>query len=117
MMPNIDPRQLKKVMDRMGIKSESVDAVKVTIETADKDIVIENPQVIAIDAQGSTSFQISGDVTEMEKKVAAIAIDEEDVDLVMEKSGVKDREKARSALEQSKGDMAEAILRLKDDPA
>ena len=41
MIPNIDPRQLKKVMDRMGIKSESIDASRVVIETADKDIIKE----------------------------------------------------------------------------
>jgi nascent polypeptide-associated complex subunit alpha len=115
MIPNIDPRQLKKVMDRMGIKSESIEASRVVIETADKDIVIENPEVMAINAQGNTSFQISGEVKEVDK--ARVSIDEEDVKLVMEKSGVSDEASAREALEESNGNIAEAILKLKGDAA
>ena len=113
MMPNIDPRQLKKVMDRMGIKSESIDASRVIIETADKDIVIENPDVIAINAQGSVSFQISGMVNEVDK--TKVEINDEDVKFVMEKAGVSDGSAARKALEESNGNIAEAILKLKED--
>jgi nascent polypeptide-associated complex subunit alpha len=115
MIPNIDPRQLKKVMDRMGIKSESIEASRVVIETVDKDIVIENPEVVAINAQGSTSFQISGEIKEIDK--AKVSIDEEDVKLVMEKSGISDEDSAREALEESNGNIAEAILKLKGDAA
>ncbi len=113
MIPNIDPRQLKKAMERMGIKSESIDASRVVIETADKDIVIENPEVMAINAQGSTSFQISGEIKEVDK--AKVTIDEEDVKLVMEKAGTEDREAALNALEQTNGNIAEAILKLKGE--
>ena len=95
----------------MGIKSESIDASRVIIETADKDIVIENPDVIAINAQGSVSFQISGTVNEVDK--AKVEINDEDVNLAMEKSGVADSAKARAALEESNGNIAEAILKLK----
>ncbi len=113
MIPNIDPRQLKKVMDRMGIKSESIEASRVVIETRDKDIVIENPEVVSINAQGNTSFQISGEVTEVDK--AKVEIDDEDVKLVMEKSGTADSAAAREALEESNGNIAEAILKLKEE--
>lgn len=115
MIPNIDPRQLKKVMDRMGIKSESIEASRVVIETADKDIVIENPEVVSINAQGNTSFQISGEIKEVDK--ARVSIDEEDVKLVMEKAGISDETSAREALERSNGNLAEAILKLKGDAA
>lgn len=111
-MPNLDPKQLKKMMDRMGIKSTEVDALRVVIEGRDLNIIIDNPQVIAIDAQGSRSFQISGDARE-ESKEAAVEINDDDVKTVVEQTGV-DEQAARAALEQSNGDIAAAILRLKE---
>lgn len=110
MMPNIDPKQLKKVMDRMGIKSESIDAARVVIETAERDIIIDNPEVIAINAQGATSFQVSGNVHEVDK--GRVAIEQEDIEVVREKTGISDDERIRKALEESNGNIAEAILRL-----
>lgn len=112
MMPNIDPRQLKNMMAKMGIKSEEIEALRVVIEGRDANIIIENPQVVAIDAQGSRSFQISGEVREEQKSVA-IEIKDEDVKLVMEQSGVADESAARKALEETGGDIAEAIIKLK----
>jgi nascent polypeptide-associated complex subunit alpha len=114
MLPNIDPRQLKSMMDKMGIRSQEIDAVRVVIEGKDKDIVIENPQVIAIDAQGARSFQISGDVQENEKKVS-IEIKDDDGKMVMDQSGVDDETLVRKTLEETNGDIAEAILKLKND--
>ena len=113
MMPNMDPRQLKKMMERMGIRSDEIDAQRVVIETKDADIVIDNPQVIRINAQGSSSFQISGDISERAKEEALPEISEEDVKVVMEQSGLSDEQKARDALLEAKGNIAEAILKLK----
>ncbi len=112
-MPNIDPRQLKRMMESMGIKSSEVRAGRVVIECADRDIIIDNPQVTAIDAQGNRSFQVSGDVREAEKAAEKAEISEEDVKLVMERSGVSSEAEARSALEATNGDIAEAIMKLK----
>ena len=70
---------------------------------------------LAFAGQGNTSFQISGEVKEVDK--ARVSIDEEDVKLVMEKSGVSDEASAREALEESNGNIAEAILKLKGDAA
>ncbi len=114
MMPNIDPRQLKRMMDSMGIKSSEIKAGRVVIEGAEMDIVIENPQVTQINAQGSVSFQISGDIKEVEREAVKVEISDEDVKLVMERSGVSDEAKARAALEGTNGDIAEAIMRLKE---
>jgi len=111
MMPNIDPRTLKRMMAKMGIKSSELNADKVVISCADKDIVITDPQVTMIEAQGTKSFQIAGTITENEKSVS-IEISEDDVKMVMESSGASEDD-ARKALEDSNGDIAKAILELK----
>ncbi len=110
-MPNIDPRQLKSMMEKMGIKSSEIDAKMVIIECDDKRIEIREPQVTRIEAQGSVSFQISGDVSEsmIETKVE---ITEDDIKTVMDSTG-KDKNSAMAALEESNGDIAAAIISLK----
>jgi nascent polypeptide-associated complex subunit alpha len=110
MMPNIDPRTLKSMMAKMGIKSSELNADRVVISCADRDIVITDPQVTVIEAQGTKSFQIAGTITENEKSVS-IEISEDDVKMVMESSGASE-EDARKALESSGGDIAKAILEL-----
>lgn len=113
MMPNIDPRQLKQMMERMGIKSTDIEAERVIIVGKERDIVIENPQVTSIMAQGNQSFQVVGDVKEVDKISAEIG--EDDVHMVMERSGVRDETRARSALQETNGDIAAAILKLKQE--
>jgi nascent polypeptide-associated complex subunit alpha len=115
MMPNVDPKQLKKMMDRMGIKSSEIDANRVIIESSEGDIIIEEPQVILIEAQGTKSFQISGNVSEKQKEMPQIEISEDDIRMVKEQSGVEDEELVREALEESNGNIAEAILKLKEE--
>ncbi len=114
MMPNLDPRTLKNLMSQMGIKTTEINASRVIIETADKDIVITNPQVTQINAQGIVSFQISGEISENEKS-SQVEITEEDINIVAEKTGIADRERIKKALEQAKGDIAEAILQLQEE--
>ena len=115
MMPNIDPKQLKRMMESMGIKSSEISAGRVVIECADRNIVIDNPQVTAIDAQGSRSFQISGSVREEERKAERMEISDEDVRIVMKSAGISDETAAQGALEATNGDIAEAIIRLKEN--
>jgi len=113
MMPNMDPRALKSLMSKMGIKSSEVNADSVTIACSDRDILIRNPQVTRIEAQGMVSFQISGDIEEKEKSVN-VEITDEDIRMVMEKAGIDDRDKAERALKDTNGDIAEAIMRIKE---
>lgn len=113
MMPNIDPRTLKSMMAKMGIKSSEVNAEKVVITCPDKEIVITEPQITMIEAQGTKSFQIAGIITENEKQVN-LEISEDDIKMVAESSGASESE-AREALELSKGDIAKAILELKKE--
>ena len=111
MIPNVDPRQLKRMMDNLGMKNTEVPASRVVIESDGKDIVIENPNVMLIEMQGTKTFQITGTIEEKEKMVAEIS--EDDIKTVGEQTGIKDNDVIRKALEDTKGDIAEAILKLK----
>ncbi len=111
MLPNINPRQMKQAMKRMGIQMDEINAESVVIKCADKDIVIENPQVVRTVMQGQVMFQISGKIKEQIGEVK-VEISEEDVKMVAEQAGVSE-DKARTALEESNGDIAGAIMRLK----
>ncbi|MDE1823615.1 MAG: nascent polypeptide-associated complex protein [Candidatus Micrarchaeota archaeon] len=115
MFPNIDPRQLKSMMDKMGIKQHEVDALRVIIEGKGVNIIIENPQVTVIEAQGTQTFQIVGDVKEV--SAAKAEISDDDIRMVKEQSGVDDETLVRKALEETNGDIAEAIIRLKGKKA
>jgi nascent polypeptide-associated complex subunit alpha len=103
----MDPKKMQALMKQMGIRSEEVDASKVTIETATGTIIIEQPQVTKITMQGQSSFQIAGSVR-VEEKASA-----EDIKMVMEQAGCSE-DAARGALEKSGGDIAEAILSLSE---
>lgn len=115
MMPNLDPRAMKNLMAKMGIKSTEIQASKVVIESGSKNIVITNPQVTKIEAQGETSFQISGQVKE-QNAVVDVEITEDDINTVSVATGIDDKEKISEALKMENGDIARAILRLKNEP-
>jgi nascent polypeptide-associated complex subunit alpha len=104
----VNPVQMKAMMKQMGIKQEEIDASRVIIECSDKNIVIEPANVQKIVMQGQESWQITGDVREESKEEG---IKEEDIVLVAEKTG-KSKEESLNALEESNGDIAEAILKL-----
>ncbi len=106
-MPGINPRQMQSMMKKLGIKQEDIDAQEVIIKTQDKNIIIKNPQVALVDMMGNKSFQISGEISEES------SISEDDIDTVAEKANV-DKKQAKAALEKSKGDLAEAILSIKN---
>ncbi|MBD3389839.1 nascent polypeptide-associated complex protein [Candidatus Micrarchaeota archaeon] len=105
MMPNMDPKQMQRMMKQMGINTREVAAQRVIIETEDEKIVVEPAQVTRISMQGQDSFQISGQVRTEQ------SLNQADVELVMEKTGAE-KEKAEEALKESGGDIAEAIIAL-----
>ncbi len=110
MMPNMDPRALKRMMDSMGMKNTEIPSDKVIISSADKDIVIVGASVTLIEMQGTKTFSISGgNVSEVDK--AKPEISEEDVRMVMEKTD-SSKDDARQALEETNGSIADAILKL-----
>jgi len=103
----INQRQLEKAMKKMGMQTEMLDAEEVIIKTPEKDIVISNPQVARVSVMGQMTYQITGDAEERSRS----GFTDEDISLVMEKTGA-DRETAKKALEEE-GDIASAILKLK----
>ena len=106
MMPNIDPRQLKKIMKRMGMSIETLEEVeKVIIQTKNKEYVFDSPEITIMIAQGQRTYQISGEPKVIKR------LREEDIQLVMEKTG-KSKEEARKALEKADGNIAQAIIDL-----
>ncbi len=110
-MMGMNPRQMKKLMRQMGIKMEELEGVsEVVIRLENKEIVIKEPAVTVITAHGEKSYQIIGE----EEIREMLRIPEEDIQLVMEQAGV-DQETARRALEETKGDIAEAIIKLTED--
>lgn len=111
MFPNMDPRALKGMLDKLGIKSTSISSTRVVIYCSDKDIVIDDPEVTLTEGQGMRSFQIMGKVSEKDK--TSVEITDDDVKLVQEQTGISDPDRVRKALEETRGDMADAILRLK----
>jgi len=111
-MPNIDPRMLKSMMDKLGIKSKDISAKRVVIECENSDIVVTTPTVTAIDAQGVTTYQIGGVSVTVDK--VQIEINDEDVKFVTENTGVTDEVIIRKVLAEVKGDIAKAILLLKE---
>ena len=108
-------------MKRMGIKSEQIDADEVIIKTRDKEIVISSPQVTKVNMGGQDTFQIAGEVSEREARdreqgeaAEAAGASEEDIQVVMQRTGATEAE-ARQALEESDGDLAQAIIKLKTE--
>ncbi len=110
MIPGMNPRQMQQAMKRLGIQQQDIEAQLVTIETADKIILIKNPSVAKVNMMGQETFQISGEIEEQERS-SLLAISDDDVKTVMEQAGV-DEASARKALEEAKGDIAAAILSL-----
>lgn len=109
MFGNINPAQMKGMMKKMGISQEELPVNRVVFEMDDGNLVVENPGVMRIKMQGQESFQVTGDVVEEE----ALAFSSEDVEMVVSQAGVSEDE-ARAALEKSEGDIAEAIVSLKE---
>lgn len=103
---------MEAAMRKLGIKSSQLDASRVIIEKSDGTVVIiENPSVTQVDMQGQQSFQITGTVSAGNLSPKQKGGEDEDVNLIMEKTGAS-REEAESALAESGGDIASAIEKL-----
>lgn len=106
----LNPKDLQKAMQRMGIQQQEIDAVEVIIRCQDKEIVIPNPQVAKVNMMGQESWQISGQAQERALS-SEPDIKDEDVQTVMEQTNAS-KEDALNAIKQAKGDLAQAILTL-----
>ena len=111
MYGNINPRQMKQAMKRLGINEQQIDAKRVIIELEGSRIVIDEPSVSKINMMGQEVYQISGE-ERIEELDLAPEISEEDVNTVMDASGC-DYDTAKEAILSANGDLAKAILKLK----
>ena len=107
----VDNRQTRRIMEKMGVNLEQLsDVQEVIIRTTERDIVVRQANVSEIKGKGMRVFQVTGeDVEEIVREVPKFS--EEDVLLVVQQSGVSP-EKAKQALTDSDGDLAQAILKL-----
>jgi len=109
----INPREANRMMQRMGMQVQQLDEVtKVIMETPTKRIIIDNPEVATVTVQGQTVYQVGGG-TMREEGIGGGS--DEDVKLVASQAGVSADEAAK-ALRQSGGDLAQAIILLKQKP-
>jgi len=112
------------MMKQMGMNmNELSDIKRVILQGDNKEIVIEGPQVTSINVQGTKMYQVAGG-RETERKAGTapgveaapvekepLVLPEEDILLVAQQANVS-MEKARAALENSDGDLAQAIIKL-----
>jgi len=97
------------MMKRLGINVKEIENVKkVIIQTDKKEYIFDDAEVTIMDAQGQKTYQISGRPKILDLKDE---INKEDIDLIIEQTG-KTIEEAKKALEETNGDIAEAIIKL-----
>lgn len=105
-----NPRQMKRMMKKMGLESDELDANKVIIETDKKRLVFDEPQVVEMNMKGQHMYQIVGEPRE-EAPEGEVLIPDEDIEMVSERAGVS-KEEAEEALKEADGEPAEAIISL-----
>lgn len=119
-MRRMGQRDVRRMMDRMGINAKELPEVKeVIFRTPTKELVVTNPSVTALEIQGQKIYQVVGEGVEERPlqtpptptSTPQETILEEDVQLVALQAGVG-IEEARGALRESQGDLAKAILLL-----
>lgn len=111
-MRRISSREARRMMKRMGLSMAPLpDVQEVVVRTSTKEIVIENPEVSVLDMQGQKIFQIAGGEISEKALERKATIPEEDVQLVAQQANVS-LDQARAALQETNGDLAQAILLL-----
>ncbi len=127
-------RQMRRRMQQQGIEMDQIDATRVIIECQDKTLVIDQPEVVLMKQMGQEMYQVIGDAEEYssgeftieegvdaksleptEEDVSKLVITENDVMLVAAQAKVN-KEEANAALVDSDGDIAKAIIYLKNKP-
>jgi nascent polypeptide-associated complex subunit alpha len=107
-MFGMDPKKMQQMMKQLGMKMDNVPASQVIIKTDAGDIIVEEPQVVKTTMQGQIVFQVSGNVKEK-------SFSDEDVKLVMDQSGIADKDLAAKSLQEANGDVVKAIMKLKGE--
>ena len=100
---------MKAMMKKLGMQVEQIeDVISIVIKTPKGNYIFDAAEVSAMTMQGATTYQIVG---EPRFEEAAPVIPQEDVTMVAAQANVSE-EKAKEALVATKGDIAEAIMRL-----
>ncbi len=109
------------MMKQMGMKMDELgDIQRVIFQSPTREIVIEGPAVTSMNVQGQKMYSIVGgkettrktdSMTKMATEEESPIIPEEDVLLVAQQAKVS-MDKARVALLETNGDLAQAILML-----
>ena len=114
MIPGMNKKQMKQMerqMKKMGMKMEDLEGVQeVTIRFEDKELIIDEPSVSLMNVMGQETYQIEGKAREVELEYE-VEIPDEDIEMVANSANVS-KEDAKAALEECKGDLAEAIMKL-----
>lgn len=130
----VGSRQMRRRMQQQGIDMDQVEATRVIIEGPEKSIIIEQPEVILMKQMGQEIYQVIGEANEVLSSDISISeeepiedleplddskikptITENDIMLVASQTNV-DKEEAKSVLIECEGDIAKAILMLKNRP-
>ena len=116
-----NPRELEKLLKRMGIKVEEVDAAYVEIKLKTGEVLrINNPTVALMKLPNKMwIYQIQTSEGAVQKaapapqpqQAAEYQPSEEDIALIMEQTGAS-REEAIKALVETKGDLVQAAMKL-----
>ena len=127
-------RQMRRRMQQQGIEMDQINATRVIIESQEKTLVIDQPEVVLMKQMGQEIYQVIGDAEEysvgevtigekakeevaevIEESESKPVITENDIMLVAAQANV-DKEEANAALIDAEGDIAKAILFLKNKP-
>jgi len=108
MFGKINPKMIEQTMKRMGISQTPMDVKRVIFEMQNSNLIIDEPSVTKVIMQGQETYQVSGEAREESNQ----AFSDEDVKIVMEKTG-KSEEEVRKVLEENNGDIAKTIISLK----
>jgi nascent polypeptide-associated complex subunit alpha len=125
-------RQMRRRMQQQGVEMDQIEAIRVIIEGTEKTLVLEQPEVILMKQAGQEIYQIIGQAEERSSDAFTIMFDEEfeggevleateikptitenDIMLVATQANV-DKKEAESVLNECNGDIAKAILFLKN---
>ncbi len=128
-------RAMRRKMQQQGIDMDQIEATRVIIEGSEKTIVINQPEVVKMEQMGQTIFQIIGtpedyasgeiDIGEIQESEDIESnqqfedndikptITENDIMLVAVQANVG-KEEAEAVLREFEGDIAKAIVHLKN---
>jgi nascent polypeptide-associated complex subunit alpha len=112
-MMGMNPRKMQQMMKKMGIQSSDIDAKYVIIRTNTEELVFEEPQVSKVNMMGQETYQIVGTPVVREIQEEEIHFSPEDIETIRSQTGVSEEE-AREALSRAGGDLARAIINIKD---